>query len=698
MSEPFVPPTAGRRLPTAGVRTRPPAALLPALSLLDRLRATSRLGVVIAVLLVPGLVATAAYAYSETGQISFSSSERDGVEVLKPTLAAMASLISSGELDLSAVQTAVEAHPGLGLEKELNAVRAAGQGADLTTAAGRVPAAEAFGALVTDAGNSSNLILDPDLDSFYVMDAQVVQIPRALIAAVSAAATTGEAGSSRLMASRAVLAGGLTTAAEALQADVKTAVANTKSSGLARRLASVTTLADAVAALDVTLSKSLGTPGADASAVAAAAKPAAEAAENVLDDLLQRRIGTREFALARVLVVTAVGFLLAFWLAIAVWWRSRHDVAQVVSGVRAIASRDTSDHELPGGRDEFGDIGRAIRLARAHLGEQDLALRESQHQQELQFKEGHDQQRRAGKQARQLAQQIIAESVTALTAELTAVADEVEAVRTGAGTIHERVGNADEALRSLLAHAGNADKVTSALGERLQRVAGMTKLIAAVADQTKMLALNATIEAARAGAAGEGFGVVASEVKELAATTARSTEEITGTIPALEHEAGAVSATISAMTSGINGVDQATGALLGVAAEQQGSVASMDQRIASALERVRGMSDLTSLMERRASERIPITGTAWFETAGRRCELRVHDLSEGALRSTLEAGEPLRPQTAGRLELPVPGLPAFDAEVLRGGEARGAEVVLVFQGLPADGANLLREFIAENFL
>jgi methyl-accepting chemotaxis protein len=94
-----------------------------------------------------------------------------------------------------------------------------------------------------------------------------------------------------------------------------------------------------------------------------------------------------------------------------------------------------------------------------------------------------------------------------------------------------------------------ATKQYAGLADAAQRIGDVIKIIRDIAEQTNLLALNATIEAARAGEAGRGFAVVASEVKSLAVQTAKATEEISTQVSAVQQS-------VSTAVSSVRDIEQ----------------------------------------------------------------------------------------------------------------------------------------------
>ena len=104
--------------------------------------------------------------------------------------------------------------------------------------------------------------------------------------------------------------------------------------------------------------------------------------------------------------------------------------------------------------------------------------------------------------------------------------------------IGRQIETSTSIARAAVEQATETDARINKLNLAASRIGDVIKLITTIAEQTNLLALNATIEAARAGEAGRGFAVVASEVKALAAQTAKATGEISDQIMEISERDG----------------------------------------------------------------------------------------------------------------------------------------------------------------
>jgi hypothetical protein len=148
-------------------------------------------------------------------------------------------------------------------------------------------------------------------------------------------------------------------------------------------------------------------------------------------------------------------------------------------------------------------------------------------------------------------------------------------------------------------------------------------------------------------------------VKDLAGSTADSTEQIAATITELQGTAARMTGTIRAMVEGVDGIGAAGGVLRGVAVEQYATVERLTGRVQQTLERIADMSALAERLERRHTERIAATGPVAIAVDGGAgtASGRLLDLSRGGLRCCTATDGPVRTGDTVTVELTVDGEP-----------------------------------------
>jgi len=152
-------------------------------------------------------------------------------------------------------------------------------------------------------------------------------------------------------------------------------------------------------------------------------------------------------------------------------------------------------------------------------------------------------------------------------------------------TINEIAENAERA-RSISSDAVNQAQDASiqvgALGDAARKIGKVTEAITEISEQTNLLALNATIEAARAGEAGEGFAVVANEIKELAKQTATATLDIKALIDDVQQTTKTTGDGINNISSVISGVNDIVATIATAVEEQTAATREIADNISQA--------------------------------------------------------------------------------------------------------------------
>ncbi len=550
---------------------------------------------------------------AQNAGIDFASKELDGARLLRG-LIAVQSATEQAVLDNTALpaaqldrlrQVQSDAAERLGLDAAAAATARALAGADR-------PAAQAkLRDLIAMLGNNSNQILDNVLDSYYLTDVVLNRLPDLLDRITGVAAGAPAAGSD--MAAQAKFlesAGGLASVLDGLNGSIGSAMEHNTDASLKAALDAASTNLRAAAA---TFSASLQAPGGkpDARGLIAQASKFADLAAAELDRLLSERVAALEFAELRYFVVTGALFLLAAGAVLLVAWRS------VIRPLAALTQTTTKlaagqlDAEVPDstGRDELGDLARALTVFKAALQEnqarQAAVARDADGRKERQetmetlardFKQAMSGQlKMVAEEALALRQTagelaaraerttansgVVENSATVATQNAETVAAATEELAASSREIASQIATAARATQGVVEQAELARSLVDELTKVMAGTSQVVDFIGGIARQTNLLALNATIEAARAGEAGKGFAVVAQEVKTLATQTANATSDIGGRLGAVGKSATDAARIIRGMADLVRDVEASSGAIAAAVSQQNAATNEISRSV-----------------------------------------------------------------------------------------------------------------------
>jgi len=356
------------------------------------------------------------------------------------------------------------------------------------------------------------------------------------------------------------------------------------------------------------------------------------------DELGPRAAAEMEQSMMIALVISAVALVMGLMAGFVIARGITRPISAMTNAMGVLANGDTTV-QIParGQKDEIGSMAEAVQVFKDNMIETDRLRKEQE-----ETKQRSEAERRQA--MLDLADRFEA-SVGGVVGAVTSAATELQATAQSLSATAEEtsqqsnavaaaseqmtqnvqtVASATEELSSSIREIGNqvtestrivGTAVTQAedtnakvktLAEAAQKIGDVVTLINEIAAQTNLLALNATIEAARAGEAGKGFAVVASEVKQLAAQTAKATDEIGTQIAGMQAATGDSVAAIKEIGGTIGRISEIASTIAAAVEEQGAATQEISRNVMQAAQGTQQVASNITDVNRGASE----TGSA----------------------------------------------------------------------------------------